>query len=170
LNAAREICPRYPRWVVASHRLARYETFMVPTLQGLGRLDEQLANRDDCYVTGQGYIREGFGLLDFSDHITLSYLWVLGAYEVVRVIAERERNGQTGFAVGIAGLLRQFERVRIPLAKFEPAKKHRDTDSHIAYPALNETYGVAWQVAEDTYISRGELSEGLLSVLESAAP
>lgn len=33
---------RYTRWVQASHRRAQVEAFMVPTVQGLGRLDENL--------------------------------------------------------------------------------------------------------------------------------
>ena len=54
----------------------------------------------------------------------------------------------------------------MPLAKFEPAERHQKTDFHIAYPVLNSDYGVAWQVSEDAFISRGELADQFLHLLE----
>jgi hypothetical protein len=160
---------RFHRWVSASHRLARYEPFMVPTVQGLGRLDDLLAAKDARYVADEGYLSENYGILDLSDHITLSYLWVLGAYEIVRVLHQRERGSDSPLAISINVLLRQFARLRMPLAKFEPAERHEKTDSHIAYPVLNSAHGIAWQVSEDTYISREELAVQFLRLLESGA-
>jgi hypothetical protein len=64
-------------------------------------------------------------------------------------------------------LLRKFERLRMPLAKFEAAGRHKKTDLKIAYPALNSQHGIAWQVSENTFISRGELADEFLALLES---
>lgn len=36
----------------------------------------------------------------------------------------------------LESIYRNFTRVRIPLAKFEPAGKHRETDGHLALPVL----------------------------------
>lgn len=165
-TTSKEPPSRHHRWVSASHGLTRYETFMVSTVQGLGRLDEFLAARDSRYVAGEGYLSERFGILDFSDHITLSYLWVLGAYEIVRVMHQRERDSRSSLSTSINELLRQFARLRVPLAKFEPAERHKKTDFRIAYPVLNSDYGVAWQVSENTFISRRELSDQFLQLLE----
>jgi hypothetical protein len=158
--------PRGHRWVRASHSLTRYEIFMVPTVQSLGRFDEALAAKDALYVAGEGYLAADSDILNFNDHVTLSYLWVLGAYEVVRVIDQRERGNKTPGAAEINAVLRKFSRLRMPLAKFEAERRHQDTDAHIAYPALNAHCGVAWQVAEGTFISRGELADQFLSWLE----
>lgn len=159
---------RYPRWVKASHRLARYEPFMVPTVQGLGQIDDRLSIIDAKYVAGEGYCSEEFGVFDLTEHITMSYLWVLGAYEILRVIDQRERRANSPGWASISKVHREFARLRMPLAKFVKADRHK-SDSHVAYPALNSQYGVAWQVAENTFISRGELSDHFLVLLEGAA-
>ena len=100
-----------------------------------------------------------------SYHITLSYLWVLGAYEIIRSI--RQRNKKAGLNdEKLTSLLRKFERLRMPLAKFEPANRHKRTDSEIAYPALNDLHGITWQISEEVFISRGELANEFLSLLE----
>lgn len=166
MQAAASPLSRAHRWIRASHRLARYEAFMVTTVQGLGRLDDLLAATDAQYVAGGGYISESTGIGDLSDHITLSYLWVLGAYEVIRAMHQRERDSGSAPSISITELLRRFARLRMPLAKFEPAERHQTTDSHVAFPVLNAEYGVAWQVSEDAFISRGELADKFLALLE----
>lgn len=158
---------RYTKWVNVSIKLAAFDTFMVVTVQGLGKLDAKLIKEDEAIIQN-GSSSSPFG--DISDHLTLSYLWVLGAYEIIRSLDQRTRSN-TGFFPNYRESLRQlkwdFERIRIPLAKFEPAKKHKDTDSHIAYPWLNTALGVAWQVSEDTWITRRELSDSMLNIFES---
>lgn len=63
-------------------------------------------------------------------------------------------------------LKHEIERLRIPLAKFEPARRFA-TDSPIAYPALmGRDLGVAWHLGPDTFVSRRELSDALLSLVE----
>lgn len=143
---------------------------MVATIQALGFLDEGLMVVDARYVAGEGYIDGDKGILAFSAHVTQSYLWVLGTYEIVRIFRANSRLAGVSKDDQLEGLYEIFTRLRIPLAKFEPAGKHRETDSHVAFPALNSVYGVAWQVAEDTYIARGELSDRFLGYLESSPP
>jgi hypothetical protein len=157
-----DVRSRFERWVKASFVTARYEHFMPATVQGLGRIDQIL------YVEDQRLVSEPLESAEPSDltlHITLSHLWVLGAYEVLRTIHQRCREGG-GVDESVRDVLRRFERLRIPLAKFEPAGRHKETDTKIAYPALNAQYGVAWQVAEDVFIPRGELSDEFLMLLE----
>lgn len=158
--------PRFHRWVRASFATALYEEFMPVKVQGLGRLDQDLFEQDKLILAGAGAYAPERDLGALSYHITLSYLWVLGAYEVLRAINQRcIESGRSDQEV--LQVLRQFERLRMPLAKFEAANRHRDTDSKIAYPALNSEHGVAWEVAENVFISRGVLSGALLALLEN---
>ena len=64
----------------------------------------------------------------------------------------------------VTTLKRRMERLRIPLAKMETARRF-PTDSAIAYPTISRDFGLAWHVAQDTYISRRELSDQLLDFL-----
>ena len=59
----------------------------------------------------------------------------------------------------------KIERLRIPLAKMEFAKRHRK-DSPIAYPVISREFGVAWQLAQNIFVTRRELSDDLLKLLE----
>jgi hypothetical protein len=103
-----------------------------------------------------------------TDRFTLSYFWVLASYELVRTIDQRCRTSATtlpeDFRSRLAALKRTMERLRIPLAKMEPARRFPE-DSPIPYPAINRDFGVAWHVAQDTYITRRELSHKLLDFL-----
>ena len=57
-----------------------------------------------------------------------------------------------------------MERLRIPLAKMETVRRF-PTDGSMAYPTISRDFGVAWHVAQDTYITRRELSDQLLDFL-----
>lgn len=162
---------RHERWVKASISTAKFELFMTPQIQSLGRLDIKLIDEDAEFLKDFEKNRndlEANGLL--NDRMTISYLWVLGAYEAIRTMCQRIRENQELVSPDIAELFnnlrRKFNRLRVPLAKMEAASAHKTTDSHIAYPGINLTLGIAWKVAEDTFISRRELSDDLLSVLE----
>lgn len=162
---------RFHRWVNASFVTARFENFMPITVQGLGRLDHDLVTGDARFLAlSEEQCASETESLALNYRITLSYLWVLGAYEVVRTIDQRCREQDPSLASAtskaILALKRQFERLRIPLAKFEPANRHRETDSKVAYPALNLDYGIAWQVVADTFIPRKVLSDSFLEFLE----
>ena len=100
-----------------------------------------------------------------TDRRTLSYLWVLGAYEVVRTMHERAVAANDAMAGKIGNVKHRFERVRIPLAKMEPARRHKDTDSPIAYPAIHRDLGIAWQLTADEFVTRRELSDAMLELL-----
>ena len=140
--------------------------YMLVTIQGLGRLDHDLHASDRELLSSTGAFHPDGDVGALSYHITLSYLWVLGAYEVIRAMNQRRREANEDDQ-GLVALLRKYERVRMPLAKFEPAGRHENTDSKIAYPVLNSEHGVGWQVAPDVFITRGELSDAFLSWLES---
>ena len=150
---------------------------MAPTIQGLGTMDIELAVFDAHLVAGFD------ALDDMSDdkkvahaqlltrHITHSYLWVLGAYEIVRSIAQRyfEGDRKAPDLLGIKEVKNQFARLRMPLAKYEAAKASSE-DSPIAYPAFNRDKGVAWQIGAELFVTREELADALLNLLEHMPP
>jgi hypothetical protein len=160
---------RFTKWIQASQGLNHIEEFMIVVLQGLGRLDCQLISQDERFgqlpEKERGTVQESILL---SDRTTLSYLWVLGAYELVRALDERCHSDTSLLSDSLMQQIRstkhQIERLRIPLAKMEPAKRHA-TDSPIAYPALSLERGIAWQLGSDIYISRRDLSDSLLQLV-----
>src|SRR5215469_10823198 len=160
---------RCKRWIDASSAAGAIEPFMIPLVQGLGRFDCHLIREDARF---SALNQEESSSLDegrrLTDRVTLSYFWVLAAYELVRTLDQRWRTGETTlpdeFNSRVAALKRRMERLRIPLAKMEAASRF-PTDSTMAYPTITRDFGVAWHVAQDTFITRRELSNQLLDFL-----
>jgi len=145
---------------------------MTPVIQSLGRLDAELITKDVAYLALPQAEREKVDTsFELTDRVRDSYLWVLGAYEIVRSIDQRRRDnsGLVGEAAAkiIIDVKHKFERVRIPLAKFEPAKRYSDTDSSVALPGIDRDHGIAWRVSEDVFITRRELSDAFMELLRS---
>src|SRR5215467_14557703 len=160
---------RLQRWIDASFATGAVESFMVPLVQGLGRFDCRLIREDARFAALN---REQSPSLDestrLSDRFTLSYFWVLAAYELVRTLDQRWRTGAATlpdeFGSGVTALKRRMERLRIPLAEMETPRRFT-TDNPIAYPTISRDFGVAWHIAQDMYITRRELSDQLLDLL-----
>jgi hypothetical protein len=161
---------RHTRWVNSSARTTRFEKFMMIAVQGLGNLDCQLVHQDDNYCSlSEHDLAKRPEMHEATYRFTLSYLWVLGAYEIIRTMDARVRENpgllSAPAAQQLSELKRAFERIRIPLAKMESAKKH-PTDSHIAYPAFHRQLGIAWQLGPDVFVCRRELSDLFLGFIE----
>ena|ERR1700687_2623634 len=161
------------RWVRASFATAKFEDVMVIVVQGLGRLDVSLREGDRLFLANFEENRNSVvESLKLSERFTLSYLWVLGAYELVRAICQRIRENRAAVpdevARSFATLKSEFARLRMPLAKMEAAKAHKNTDSKIAFSVLDTTKGIAWQVSQDVFITRQDLADRLLAALEDA--
>ena len=160
---------RYQRWIDASTVASAFEPSMIPLVQGLGRFDCHLIHEDARFTAlnqeQSSSVRERTLL---TDRVTLSYFWVLAAYELVRTLDQRWRTGATTlpdeFGSRITALKRRMERLRIPLVKLETARRF-PTDSAFAYPTITRDFGVAWHIAQDTYVTRRELSDQLLNFL-----
>lgn len=162
---------RFDRWVKVSIGMARFEPHLVSLVQDMGQLDADLCSVDASFV--RACPDEQNALYDhhsIQSHKTHSYLWVLGAYEILRTQAQRVREGQSDDPHDVGARINaardRFARVRIPLAKFEASGRHKATDNHIAYPGLDLKYGIAWQLNESEVISRQELSDVFLEALE----
>jgi hypothetical protein len=164
-------------WITGVNRAAQFEKHMIVAVQGLGALDRELTVFDRFLVSNIDAIyaypdeQAVAHAVQLTRHLTLSYLWVLGAYEVIRSIDQRffaaDRKALDTYEIRVAK--HRFSRLRIPLAKYE-AEGRSPGDSPIAYPVLNLQHGAAWQIAEDAVISREELGEVFLAMLERIPP
>jgi hypothetical protein len=129
---------RDERWLNVPIRLLRFEEPMMPLVQQLGRMDVRLIQADELWPARFAHndrsYDEGTAL---HEHITLSYLWVLGAYEFIRTLCDRVKTDQEKTPEEVRNILldakRHFARVRMPLAKMEPASKFQNEDGPIAY-------------------------------------
>jgi hypothetical protein len=166
---------RIQRWVHASFGLVKADQWLVDVLQGLGRLDVALfdemavtAANIDAQITAPNTVSEQL-IGQFERHRYQSFLWVLAAYEFVRTLDQICRADGAIYGNVLSQDVKQFkhriERLRIPLAKLEPANRH-PTDSPIAYPVWVPHKGMAWQLDSSTIIVRVDLSEELLSLVE----
>ena len=167
---------RLNNWINCSIKLGKIDPFMVPILQGLGRLDIKLIGYEDEFLKLEPSKKETeekiMDSIRLTESFTYSYLWVLGAYELIRTIDQRCREDSNLLGENLNNkfkeLKHKFERIRIPLAKMEPARRHKDTDSRIAYPYIKVNSGnrISWRISEKEYIVRKELSDDFLGVLE----
>ncbi|TXH01481.1 MAG: hypothetical protein E6P95_01750 [Candidatus Moraniibacteriota bacterium] len=162
-------------WVQLSAQMSAYENFFMPTIQGLGRLDLDLIEKDKEILQGirsessRNSIEFNLGL---TESFTQAYLWILGAYEAIRTLsqlADREvlvnpTQANKEVAENIRKVKHFFERVRIPLAKMEPSKKYEATDFPTAYPILDTKRGIAWHISASVVVSRQELSDEFLKL------
>lgn len=160
---------RYQRWIDASSATGAVEPLMIPLVQGLGRFDCHLIHEDARFAAlnpeQSSSVRERTLL---TDRVTLSYFWVLAAYEFVRTLDQRWRTGATTlpdeFGSRVTELKRRMERLQIPLVKLETTRRF-PTDSTLAYPIISRDFGVAWHIAQDMYVTRRELADQLLNFL-----
>jgi len=162
---------RFERWLKVSIGLARFDPFLMSLVQSLGRIDANLCEKDfelvDKYLKG-GNAEEDYEHI--QNHLTQSYLWILGAYEVVRTLTQNIKEKKSDDPLDVLERFQatknRFTRLRIPLAKLEASKFHSKTDYQIAYPGFAYEIGIAWKVSDDVVISRQELSDLFLETLE----
>ena len=157
---------RNKRWIKVSHKFEFFNPLVATTIQGLGSLDSKLIIEDENLIK-TGKPKNPWG--DLKDLFTLSYLWVLGAYELIRSIEQKSKDDSLffqGFKQDLKNVKLDFARIRIPLSKFEPASSHSDTDYSFAYPVLVSGLGLGWKISEQFWISRRELADKLLILFE----
>lgn len=162
---------RFERWLKVSIGLARFDPFLPSLVQSLGKMDATLCETDVSLV--EKYRQGGNANEDYEmiqGHLTHSYLWILGSYEVIRTLTQSIKENKSDDPAEVLerfqNAKKRFARLRIPLAKFEVAKAHNKTDFKIAYPGFAYQIGIAWQVSDDVVISRQELSDLFLETLE----
>ncbi len=163
---------RNERWLKVSIGLGRFEQTMWPLVLQLGRLDTRLIQADETWP--DRFFEPKLSYEDSTalhEHITLSYLWVLGAYEFIRTLCDRVSTDDEEMTPAtvrdiLQDVKHRFARVRMPLAKMEAASNHANEDGPIAYPGVIRGVGVAWKLNPNAIVPRRELSDALLEALE----
>lgn len=155
---------RRGEWIDVSGKLECIDIFLVSAVQGLGTVDAKLIVEDKKILQGKPSNPAG----DLSDHLTQAYLWVLGAYEIARTLSQvADQDPEKPLAAKkeqFRQLKHQFELVRVPLAKFEAARKN-PTGYSFAYPAFSPSDGTGWVIGQNQFITRRLLSDRFLSEL-----
>ncbi|MBC8552436.1 MAG: hypothetical protein H8D23_22640 [Candidatus Brocadiales bacterium] len=158
---------RYASWIELSTHIIRVEKAMVPIINALGNKDCDLVERDSEALDLALEAENDIGANSELDMIiTDSYLWILGMYELVRSLHQIARAGhallnEEAIAI-LAELDGAYRRVRIPLAKLEPARGYEDTDWSEVLPILEPGEGIGWQLSEKDFVTRRSLSDKTL--------
>ena len=143
---------------------------MVVLVQGLGRVDELLRSAD-ARIAPYAARKEDPPGMELTIHLTQSHLWVMGVYEITRTVAQRGTMDPSLFSEQdldrIQGLKKQFARIRVPLAKLEPAGAHRHTDYAFPWPGFSQEHGVFWELNPGVAVSRGGLADSFVDLFES---
>lgn len=169
------------RWVAASFAIGKigHDPFgghPAYQIQSLGRLDGRL--RDEDKEIGELFDKndEHEPSWALSDYLSVSRLWVLDGYELIRTLRGCLRaklwqppDAVTGDLARVEGL---FKRVRIPLAKFEPAFRtvQAAPGDIVPEPVFVRGHGAGWNIGDSSpdIVARQELADSLLRSLEKA--
>lgn len=169
---------RIKRWVSASHAIAwsygvsQIGTSLLTIVQQLGFLDCRLRERDAMYVAAPIPTPTEAELLDSNEHVTLSYLWVLGAFELIRTLEEKHRKERTSpkeLRRALKATLEFLSEIRVPLAKMVPDKRHWKCGWPVAFPVFVQGIGVGWRLSSTAWVSRHELGDAVLHCLEQVS-
>ncbi|NWA10209.1 hypothetical protein [Pseudomonas gingeri] len=154
---------RYQKWMMPLIYVQGFDMWFYEILNGLARMDAKLV-AEDHWMTS---FPEGASRGDSDrekDHYTHSYLWVLGAYELIRTIWQQLNEGKHPHAKTFRKLVEDFEKVRMPLAKLESPRKFKG-NLPIARVAIARPEGVCWILSNKLVVSRIELSDLLIEAL-----
>lgn len=166
----------YEKWVAHSFRWIRsnMDLGLPHHIQMLGIVDSELRGiRRQHIFDDQGRpIEDENGTLVLERYQIKAHLWVLGAYEVVRMISQRlwkdDSLAQEFSIETVQEIKKLFERIRIPLAKLEASKRYKKTDYDVPSAGVGER-GIGWQVSNDTIIYQEHLSEQLFFMFSKIA-
>lgn len=166
-----ELDERKKQWIENAKKLDRFHHHCVPLCQWLGRLDIELIEGDNKIPNLKA--DEGTSGSEWlTRHQTLSYLWVLGAYELLCIL----KNFEDPKKDEIKEVYEYYREIRVPMAKLIRAgdgtpnlasAMDKGGDATIAIPGLNtETKMIAWRTTDDKKsITRMELSDYLFDLI-----
>jgi hypothetical protein len=172
------------RWATAATavtdiRSSAVATILFRTFESIGRLDVRLRAFDPPSPDGHG--RPDVNAASaMTDHLDLSRLWLLDAYEAVRTLGQCEASGLWSITDAQRVRLRDTKTalaiVRMPLAKLEPRGQGGKAipGSLVALPTwIREGHGAAWWLDEKPsarVTSRRWLADSVLWMLSSMLP
>jgi hypothetical protein len=158
---------RKDSWLIVSFVCDEFAHFLRDTVQGLALVDHRLYIDDVRFESLNDNEKcTDKESIEFFYRRTISYLWVLGAYEALRVMDQRAKQCtaiSNDSKIAITHLKNKFSRLRMPLAKLEAARKN-PSGWNVAWPTSTLDGSIAWQISKETRISRIELSDEMLSL------
>jgi hypothetical protein len=159
-------------WEKYSEPLEIIEPTLPIFFRGLGRIECDLIRRFDTidfedYPNPKNKIIR-YGTPEFTDFLTLSHLWVMGIYEIVRTLCQKSKEKKlfSETARQHLDIAKSFlERVRVPLAKIEPCRKNKEGYS---YPVIyyNSSEGMVWHIGDEEQYSMFKLRFHLFNALD----
>ncbi len=139
---------RYSEWINSSFGMQYIEMLLLSEVQGLGILDVELLEELLQLKIGLQLPED---LSRIARYIVLSKLWIIGAYEIIRLVEKITKNKDV-FKEKINKIFREaltlFTRIRVPLAKFEKRGKKEILYSGIANSFIDPVKGVGWKIYE----------------------
>jgi len=165
---------RYTEWIDNSDGLRYVDLLLIGNAQGLGILDVELIQEFPKIRIDSQLEEDRQKKLR---HITLSELWVMGAYELIRLIDNIIQNDKDTFSRETKQKLKDklsiFTQVRIPLVKFKQRGKN-ELYSGITVPKFDLVNGLGWKIhysnkskIETKEVLRKDLGDDLLELLKS---
>ena len=145
-------------WIKKSFKLPGLPSnpLLTYNFQSLGDLDCRLVIEWEGI---KGNLSDKSNILIFNQHNFISAMWVMAAYELVRIFKNLDARPE------VKETYELFRRVRIPLVKFEKPVNGEPTDFGIAHLAIGQsTKDLGWAIGPDTFISRNDLAESLYNL------
>lgn len=167
---------RYSEWVENSFDGLRFvDMLLIGNAQGLGLLDIELIEEFPKIKMDSQLEQDRLNKLR---HITLSELWVMGAYELIRIMDEMIPKNKDMLSDETKRKLRDslsvFTEIRIPLVKFKERGNHK-LYSGITQFKWDSVKGIGWEIIFSRnykivtkIIYRKELGDIFLDLLKSA--
>ncbi len=164
---------RIDEWIKNSYCIQYVEILLLGEFQALGELDVWLINELQKIKIKSRLKRH---LPKKRRYLLLSKLWVIGAYELIRVIKQITKNKdniEKNMKEKINETLTLFNEIRVPIAKFEKQGNNR-LYSGVADSFIDPVKGVGWKVYEyhqkelkKKIFYRRDLGDELLELLKS---
>ena len=168
---------RFSEWIEGSGGLRFIDMLLIGNAQGLGLLDIELIKEfpEIKFISNLEEDR-----LKKLRHITLSELWVLGAYELIRTIDEIVSARRDEISVEVIRKIKEnltlFTEVRVPLAKFQKSGYKKLFSGVSSKCEFDENMGLGWKIIfsdkkkfETKIFYRKDLSNSLLELLKFMA-
>ena len=131
---------------------------LLPRIQRLGELDCHLLYQEENLDLLNVNRTENVGL--FSECLYLSHLWVLDAYEILRILKNRNKKFEQ--------IYQEIKTIRVPLAKHERAGDNQNKYGYGNYPIIDPGTGkVGWVTDNENIFIRTDFATKMLNVLES---
>jgi len=168
---------RHSEWMDNSLGLMHIEMLIVGNAQGLGILDVELIKEFPELKINSKLDEDRERKLR---HITLSELWIMGAYELIRlineimndIVARPSHIFNEATIKQIKETKKIFTEVRVPLVKFQ--KRHdKNLYSGVSTPYFDSVKGMGWRIhfmkkegIETKIFYRKDLGDSLLELLK----